>query len=97
MLSTLKSISSPGPSTLHSSPPTLEDHRVTLSDAPADGNASEEHTLRKREINILDGSEGGEAPKTATSSVSLGSGRGGETTEDEMDEDAVLLKRPKAV
>ncbi|RSH89433.1 1-acylglycerol-3-phosphate O-acyltransferase [Saitozyma podzolica] len=98
MLQTLISISTPGPSQLRDSPPTVEDHKASISAPPQDPTTGERQ-LRNREGNSSDGSSGVGASHVGEtgSGGQLGSSvSAGSTTEDEMDEDAVLLKKPKA-
>jgi lysophosphatidate acyltransferase len=98
MLQTLISISTPGPSQLRDSPPTVEDHKASISAPPQDLTTGERQ-LRSREGNSSDVSSGVGASHVGEtgSGGQLGSSvSAGSTTEDEMDEDAVLLKKPKA-
>lgn len=97
MLQTLISMSTPGPSQLRESPPTVEDHKASISAPPQDP-VTGERQLRNREGNSSDGSSGGggKAGETGSGGQLGSSVSAGSTTEDEMDEDVVLLKKPKA-
>jgi len=94
MLSTLKSISQPSrsSSTLHklsSITSTSDDMADTPVEAQKRSSTTREAAL-KREGEESEEDEG----RTGGSEMSKVDSRGGETTEDEMDDDAVLLKRP---
>ncbi|KAK8844606.1 hypothetical protein IAR55_006453 [Kwoniella newhampshirensis] len=97
MLDTLRSISAPGPnSDSMSSSKTLSEPKQ--SSTPADRGSSS--TPQPVKLDIGHAEEGLRKRQPAdtsenSSSKSGSEGRGGESTEDEMDDDAVLLKRPK--
>jgi len=94
MLSTLKSISQPSRSSstshkLSSITSTSDDMADTPVEAQKRSSTTREAAL-KREGEESEEDEG----RTGGSEMSKVDSRGGETTEDEMDDDAVLLKRP---
>lgn len=85
MVAALESISRPGPSRESDIRVAPEDLQTPRAELPRElGSAEEEEQPRRRKQESQVGSE-----------LNLVDSRGGETTEDEMDDDAVLLKHPK--
>jgi lysophosphatidate acyltransferase len=91
MVKALEAISRPGPSHQTNIQIAPEDLQTPLAELPRQLGHQDDATPRRRK----------EDDKTETPLASRGSelrkveSRGGETTDDEMDDDAVLLKRPK--
>jgi len=90
MVQALEAISRPGPSHQHNIKLSPEDLQTPLAELPRQLGDPEEATSRRR--NDEDTTE---TPMKGGSDLRKVESRGGETTDDEMDEDAVLLKRPK--
>lgn len=94
MVEALESISRPGPSGRHNIQVAPEDLQTPRAELPRQlGAPAEEETPRRRKAESP--SEGSRSASQLGSELSMVDSRGGETTEDEMDDDAVLLKRPK--
>jgi lysophosphatidate acyltransferase len=93
MVTALEAISRPGPSHRTNIKLAPEDLQTPLAELPRQlGEPAEGTRRRDRKQEVSDETEsglegGGELRKVES--------RGGETTDDEMDDDAVLLKRPK--
>jgi lysophosphatidate acyltransferase len=100
MVTTLESISRPGPAhqhDVHVAPEDLQTPRAELPRQlghPIGTSSSTEPTPRRRKQENSD--ESGQGSSEMGSELSKVESRGGETTDDEMDDDAVLLRRPKA-
>ncbi|RXK36661.1 lysophosphatidate acyltransferase [Tremella mesenterica] len=93
MLETLIQISSPRPTQPSPSPSSsIDDLETPRAEFPPVLDMTKQRLTSTRQENRSDGSE-----EKGGSELSLVDSRGGETTEDEMDEDAVLLKRPKTI
>lgn len=92
MVTALEEISRPGPSHQHDIQVTPEDLQTPKAELPRQlGHPiEEEEKPRRRTQETSD-----EAPVTLGSELRSVDSRGGESTEDEMDDDAVLLKHPK--
>lgn len=84
MVEALEAISRPGPSHQTNIRLAPEDLQTPLAELPRQLGEPDEATPRRRKE---DGETENELRKVES--------RGGETTDDEMDDDAVLLKRPK--
>jgi lysophosphatidate acyltransferase len=92
MVTALESISRPGPSHQHDiqvTPEDLQTPKAELSRQLGHG-LDEKDKARRR-----DQETSNETSATTGSELHPVDSRGGESTEDEMDEDAVLLKHPK--
>lgn len=89
MLDTLRSISTPSSTQKSAQIPAVSDD---VADTPAEGEKESSNTQKVlQEVEI----PRGEAKQPSESELSIFfHSRGEETTEDEMDDDAVLLKRP---
>lgn len=91
MVTALESISRPGPSHQHDIQVRPEDLQTPRAELPRQlGDSLEDETPRRRKQESST-----EAQGSAGSELSMVDSRGGDSTEDEMDEDAVLLKHPK--
>ena len=102
MLSTLQSISIPEPfSPLASASPVPSRKRSLLPGPTDDVSYAQVDRQTTEDVPASDGPRRREADTIETGDLTKGDseytvedGRGGDTTEDEMDEDAVILKRP---
>ena len=99
MITALEEISRPGPSGkthIEVKPEDLQTPRAELPNVLGDP-IDDEPTPRRRDTSkhsSATGSQTGSSPVLGDE-LRLVDSRGAETTDDEMDEDAVLLKRPK--
>jgi lysophosphatidate acyltransferase len=87
MVKTLEEISRPGPSHKSNIQIAPEDLQTPIAELPRQLGEPIE-TRRRKEVSAGSETESGNGLRKVES-------RGAETTDDEMDEDAVLLKRPK--
>lgn len=91
MVKALESISRPGPahqSDIQVAPEDLQTPRAELPRQLGDASTEDSHARRRNQESSGDASHLG-------SELSKVDSRGAETTDDEMDDDAVLLKHPK--
>jgi lysophosphatidate acyltransferase len=92
MVSALEAISRPGPARQHDIHVAPEDLQTPRAELPRQLGHSVDEQPRRRKQEASDESVPGSSVGSELSKVES---RGGETTDDEMDDDAVLLRRPK--
>jgi lysophosphatidate acyltransferase len=90
MVKALEEISRPGPSHQTDIRLAPEDLQTPLAELPRQLGHSDDATPRRRNQEDSD-----DTPMKGGSALRKVESRGAETTDDEMDDDAVLLKRPK--
>lgn len=100
MVTALESISRPGPSHQHDIQVTPEDLQTPKAELPRQlghpiGGQEEEKTRRRNQPQEPSPDDSSVKAPTPTNELRTVDSRGGESTEDEMDDDAVLLKHPK--
>jgi len=93
MVEALEAISRPGPSHQSNIKLAPEDLQTPLAELPRQLGHSDDATPRRRKDESNDDTP--MKPMKGGSELRKVESRGAETTDDEMDEDAVLLKRPK--
>jgi lysophosphatidate acyltransferase len=90
MVKALEAISRPGPSHQTNIKVAPEDLQTPLAELPRQLGHSDDATPRRRKDESND-----DTPMKGGSELRKVESRGAETTDDEMDDDAVLLKRPE--
>lgn len=93
MVSALESISRPGPSHQHDIQVTPEDLQTPKAELPRQLGHPIDQEEKPRRRNQQEPSD--ETIGSSGNELRAVDSRGGESTEDEMDDDAVLLKHPK--